>query len=94
MSHKSCSCGASYTPTEWATLPCRGEQASPDGDRRELRNCRRCGSTLAVPLPSSASRSVVTTACRAADLSSELAKALAQAGMDRAAAARLLEVPS
>lgn len=51
---KSCSCGAKITDDEWEKLKYVGIQqgvpqhAIPD---LELRNCSRCGSTLAIAVP-------------------------------------------
>lgn len=44
---KSCACGACYDARAWERLPFVGEME--DGsDVLELRNCRACGSTIAV----------------------------------------------
>jgi hypothetical protein len=48
---KRCVCGQSYSSTEWRKLHQVGTQNDGAGGRFDLRNCSRCGSTLAVKLP-------------------------------------------
>lgn len=44
--YATCSCGKSFTATEWCLLPLVGVQRMP-GESLELRNCS-CGSTISV----------------------------------------------
>jgi hypothetical protein len=50
---KQCGCGRKYTVAEWGALPIRGHIDVPEdghgpSERLQLRNCSRCGSTIAV----------------------------------------------
>jgi hypothetical protein len=48
---KTCSCGAAYNNDDWAELPIVGIQKLESEHPLELRNCRQCRSTMAVPYP-------------------------------------------
>ena len=50
---KTCACGVSYTRTQWEGLGQLPDWHVEGGRTRELRNCRRCGSTLSLKRPES-----------------------------------------
>jgi hypothetical protein len=47
---KTCSCGATYTRDQWRGLRGGGIQRVAEDDALELRDCRRCSSTIAIEL--------------------------------------------
>jgi len=47
---KSCGCGLTYNASQWRRLPLVS-RSSDDVERVELRNCRRCHSTLYLGTP-------------------------------------------
>ena len=48
---KRCVCGREWTAETWRELPYVGIQEFEDSPRLELRQCDKCGSTLALKLP-------------------------------------------
>lgn len=48
---KKCVCGRQWDAAAWRELPYVGVQEFEDAPRLELRQCDKCGSTLALKLP-------------------------------------------
>jgi hypothetical protein len=51
---KTCRCGRAYDTEWWSLLPLVGYVGAASGDEKqvlEMRNCRGCGSTLALDMP-------------------------------------------
>src|SRR5208282_121558 len=51
VTRRTCACGVEYNGAAWAALPLVGAMHDGEGDLLELRNCKRCGSSMCLRSP-------------------------------------------
>lgn len=51
VTRRTCACGVEYNGADWAALPLVGAMHDGEGELLELRNCKRCGSSMCLRSP-------------------------------------------